>query len=209
MKKIMSVFAVALGFLWVAWLPAQAMDFKEGVHYEVINQNKTSQTQIIEYFSFYCGSCYQTSPFSEALLKKFPDIFQSYQVEFIAPQSMGSIIVQAWAAAEVLEKAPEFRQAVFHRHFVERRQSNNFNEIKAIFGLIGVPAEQFEQAYGSFAVRSLANKMRSSATNYNVNSTPTYIVNGKYKILQQGFRNSGSQFFEHMEELVDHLLTLD
>lgn len=190
-------------------VPASAIDFREGVHYEELAKEATSKPEIIEYFSFYCGSCYQFSPFSKKLGELYPEAFKAYQVDFIAPRDMGDVIVQSWATANVLGVAAEFKQRTFHQHFVENKQSNTLNDIKAIFQQIGVSAAQFEQAYGSFAVRSLTNRMRTAARDFNIRSTPTYIVNGKYVVLQQGFRDSGAEFFTHLEELVEYLITKD
>lgn len=206
MKKLLIALVATVGLLTV---PAHAMDFSEGVHYKEISSEATSKPQIIEYFSFYCGSCYQFSPFSDKLAETYPDAFKAYQVDFIAPRNMGEVIVQSWAAANVLGVADEFKKRTFHQHFVERKQSNTLNDLKAIFNSVGVSPQQFEQAYGSFAVRSLTNRMRTSARDFNVRSTPTYIINGKYQVLQQGFRDSGANFFTDLEELVEYLLTKD
>lgn len=204
MKKLLTALVATL-ILVVA--PASAIDFREGVHYEVLATEATSKPEIIEYFSFYCGSCYQFSPFSDKMAQLYPEAFKAYQVDFIAPREMGDVIVQSWAAATVLGVAAEFKQRTFHQHFVERKQSNSLNDIKAIFKQLGVAEPQFEQAYGSFAVRSLTNRMRTAARDFKVRSTPTYIVNGKYQVLQQGFRDSGNNFFADLEALVEYLIT--
>lgn len=203
-----SFLAALLATFTLIAVPVSAIDFREGVHYqEITTKEATSKPEIVEYFSFYCGSCYQFSPFSDRMAELYPEEFKAYQVDFIAPRDMGSVIVQSWAAATVLGVAAEFKQRTFHQHFVERKQSNTLNDIKAIFQQVGVSPAQFEQAYGSFAVRSLTNRMRTSVRDFNVRSTPTYIINGKYIVLQQGFRDSGNNFFADLEALVEYLIT--
>ncbi|RUO43769.1 disulfide isomerase [Aliidiomarina taiwanensis] len=206
MKKLLMALVATISLLTI---PAHAMDFREGVHYKEISDETTSKPEIIEFFSFYCGSCYQFSPFSDMLADTYPDAFKAYQVDFIAPRNMGEVIVQSWAAANVLGVADEFKTRLFHQHFVERKQSNSLNDVKAVLASVGVSSQQFEQAYGSFAVRSLTNRMRTSAKDFNVRGTPTYIINSKYQVLQQGFRDSGANFFSDLEELVEYLLTKD
>ena len=206
MKKLLMAVVATISLLT---LPAQAIDFREGVHYKEISEQTTSKPQILEFFSFYCGSCYQFSPFSDQLAETYPEAFKAYQVDFIAPRNMGEAIVQSWAVANVLGVADEFKKHTFHQHFVERKQSNSVNDLKAIFERVGVSSPEFEQAYRSFAVRSLTNRMRTSARDYNVRGTPTYIINGKYQVLQQGFRDSGANFFSDLEKLVEFLLAKD
>lgn len=68
--------------------PAFAMDFREGVHYEVVSDEATSEPEIIDFFSVYCGACYQFQPFSQALAEEFGEAYKAYQVDFIAPRDM-------------------------------------------------------------------------------------------------------------------------
>lgn len=206
MRKFLVVFSV---FFTLFVGAVQAIDFKENVHYKVIGDKPTNKPEIIEFFSFYCGSCYQFSPFSEGLEKAYPKVFKSYQVNFIAPQNMVDTIVQSWATAQVLKVGPDFKKQLFHQHFVENKQSNSIQDIQKAFQKVGVTTAQFEQAYASLAAKTLTNRMKRTTIDYDISSTPTYIVNGKYQIIQQGFRNSGNQFFEHLNELVEYLLEKD
>ncbi|RTE86762.1 MULTISPECIES: thiol:disulfide interchange protein DsbA/DsbL [Gammaproteobacteria] len=205
MKKFLLAAAAVLSMLSI---PAFAMDFEEGVHYEVISDEATSEPEIIDFFSVYCGACYQFQPFSRQLASEFPEAYKAYQVDFIAPRDMGEVIVRAWAVAEMLDVASEYKQRIFHEHFVNRNQSNTFEDVKGIFEQMGIAGPQFEQAYGSFAARSLGNRMRSASRDFNIRSTPTFVVNGKYRMIQQGFRDS-TNFFNDYMELARFLLNKD
>ena len=57
----------------------------------------------------------------------------------------------------------------------------------------------------SFAVRAAASKMDRKATDMDVRATPTFIVNGKYKMLPQGFRDS-DDFAADFSKLAGYLL---
>ncbi|WP_113906622.1 thiol:disulfide interchange protein DsbA/DsbL [Aliidiomarina celeris] len=206
MKKYVLALVAAVSFFSVQ---SQAMDFREGVHYEVISETATESPEIIDFFSFYCNACYQFRPFSQMLENEFGDTYKAYQVDFIAPRDMSEVIVRAWAVAQILGVEKEVKDRIFHQHFVRRQNSNSLNDLKAIFEQAGIEAARFDQAYGSFPARSLSNRMRSAASQFNVRGTPTYIVNGKYRMLQQGFRDSGNQFFEHYFELAKYLLNKD
>lgn len=206
MKTTLLSFIAALT-LMIA--PLQAAEYREGVHYKTLAREATAAPEIIEYFSFYCGACYQFSPFSEKLAERYPQAFKSYQIDSIAPRGMESVIVQSWATANVLGVATEFKRRLFHQHFVERKQSNSINDIKAIFQQVGVTPAKFEQAYASIPAIGLTNRMRTSVNEFKISSTPTYIVNGKYVVLQQGFQSSGNNFFADLEKLFEYLITKD
>ena len=58
MKKIFA----SLAFILAIALPAQAKDFKEGEHYDVIAKQASASPQVAEYFSYFCPHCYSFEP---------------------------------------------------------------------------------------------------------------------------------------------------
>ncbi|MCC5856190.1 MAG: thiol:disulfide interchange protein DsbA/DsbL [Idiomarina sp.] len=202
MKKYLVATIAALSFMLT---PVSASEFREGVHYEVISDTRTASPEIIDFFSVYCGTCYQFRPFGQMLRAEFGDVFKEYQVEMVAPRNMGEVIVRSWAVANILNVEEQFKDRIYHRHFVRNNQSRTINDIQEIFAEIGIEQAQFEQAYGSFAARSLTNRMRRSANDMRVSATPTYVVNGKYRIRQQGF-SSSRNLFDDLLKLTHYLL---
>jgi len=73
------------------------------------------------------------------------------------------------------------------------------------FVVNGVSGDEFDKAIASFSVRAAAAKMDRRASNLGVNATPTFIVNGKYQMLPQGFRDSDN-FLEDFSNLAGYLL---
>lgn len=206
MKKYWLAIATALTIGVMS--SAQAMDFREGEHYEIISEESTDKTEILDFFSFYCNACYQFQPFSDMLADEFGESFKKYHVDFIGPRGMGETIVQAWAAASVLEVKSELTPAVFRQHFAQRNVSTSKEDLKTIFASIGVDGDDFERAYNSFPARSLANRMRREAQKYDVRATPTFIVNGRYRMLSSGFRDS-NDFFDDYLALAKYLVEKD
>ena len=78
-------------------------------------------------------------------------------------------------------------------------------DIRNVFIVNGVSGEEFDKAMKSFTVRTAAARMDRRATNLGVNATPTFIVNGKYKMLPQGFRDS-DDFAGDFTDLAGYLL---
>ena len=78
-------------------------------------------------------------------------------------------------------------------------------DIRNVFVVNGVAGDEFDKALASFAVRAAASKMDRRATNLGVNATPTFIVNGKYKMLPQGFRDS-DDFVADFTSLASYLI---
>lgn len=189
-------------------MSAQATDFREGVHYDVVADEATDEVQIIDFFSFYCGACYQYQPFGDMMKAEFGDSFKKYHVDFIGPRNMGEITVRAWAAANILGVAEEVSPLIFRKHFQQRNVSGSLDDLAGVFAAVGVDREDFDKAYNSFPARSQANRMRREAENFDVRGTPTFIVNGRYRMNPQGFRDS-EDFFGDYLELAKYLASKD
>ncbi|RUO58966.1 thiol:disulfide interchange protein DsbA/DsbL [Pseudidiomarina insulisalsae] len=184
MKKLL--FAV----LALMVFPVAAQQFEEGVHYEVIAEQGTDEPEIKEFFSFFCGACYRFEPIAQAMAEKYPNAFEKSHVSFINYKGQGMMMNQAWALAQQLDKEKEISAAIFQRNFAQGNMIGSEEDFAAIFATNGVAKDDFKKMINSFAVRGMANKMDREASNYGVNSTPTFIVNGKYKLIPQGFSES-------------------
>ena len=206
MKKFwLTMIAVAsLGFA----LSSQAMEFREGVHYEVVGEEASDEVEIIDFFSFYCGSCYQFQPFGQMLSDEFGDDYKKYHVNFIGPRDLGDTTIRAWAVANILDVADEVSPLIFRKHFQQRNMSSSVDDLASVFAAVGVDRERFDEVYNSFPARSQANRMRREAETFNVNATPTFIVNRRYRMNPQGFRDS-EDFFGDYLELAKYLVAKD
>lgn len=206
MQKLTVIFLV-LG-LFLASLPAVASPsrFQEGVHYTVISDQRSRNPEIIDFFSLYCNACYQFASFGDTLKDEFGDAFRKYHVNIVVPNNvMRENIIQIWATAMVLGIDEAFAERVFQRHFIRNSWVNSVADAKSIFADLGVDEARFDRAWNSMQVRSLTNRMRSLQDTFNVRATPTYIVNRKYQMNPEGFRNSRN-FFEDYVALARYLI---
>lgn len=71
--------------------------------------------------------------------------------------------------------------------------SQNRDDIKELFIENGVQVEEFDNTVDSFAVSSMVSQFDRNTEKYNIRSTPTFIVNGKYMIKIESI-NSQKQF---------------
>ncbi|MDT7525407.1 MULTISPECIES: thiol:disulfide interchange protein DsbA/DsbL [Idiomarinaceae] len=199
MKKLM--FAVLALFM----LPAAAQQFEQDVHYEVIAEQATDTPQVHEFFSFYCVHCYRFEGVAEALAEAYPEQFKKSHVSFINYQGMGLDMSRAYIVARQFNKEKEISKAIFSRNFAQRKMIGSKEDLHAIFEANGISASDLDKAMNSFSVRGMANKMDRDAQNLQVNATPTFIVNGKYRLKTEGFRDS-NDFVGDFVKAVGYLL---
>lgn len=182
-----------------------ATEFEEGVHYQTLQTPVTDAPSITEFFSFYCGSCYQHQPFNRMIEEKLPGVLTKYHVSGLTPPNLRSNIQRSWAAAQLLNVGEEFSSAMFSKNFVEREQVNTEAALHALFADVGVDSETLEKTLKSFQVRSLANRMTQLERAYAISGTPTYVVNGRYVMDNRAFRDS-TDFFGDYLALAEFLL---
>ena len=54
--------ALSLLFAFVALAVLGQNDFKEGVHYDIVSDKKSESPVVTEFFSLFCGHCFQFEP---------------------------------------------------------------------------------------------------------------------------------------------------
>ena len=127
-------------------------------------------------------------------------------MSFLSPKDdVGETMTKAFVVAKKLGIEEKIIPAVFDYNFAQRNMLTSEDDIRNVFILNGVSGEEFDKAMSSFAVRAAASKMDRKATDMDVRATPTFIVNGKYKMLPQGFRDS-DDFAADFSKLAGYLL---
>ncbi|MGX9541732.1 thiol:disulfide interchange protein DsbA/DsbL [Shewanella sp. A22] len=181
MKKALLMAAALL----LAPMAAMAADYKEGVHYTVINDGpETAKPEITEFFSFYCPHCFN---FAKTVVPKIeanlPDgvEFNQAHVEFIGRQ-MGVEMSRAFAIAEQLNVKDKIEPALFSAIHDKRQQFTRPDDIRALFIANGVDAKAYDAAANSFMVNAKMSKMKRDTENAKISGVPSLVVNGKYRV---------------------------
>jgi len=187
MKKI---FVLLVG-LFLLPLNANAMDFKEGTHYEVLNHAASETPEVLEFFSFYCPHCYQFEPLIGLLKKELPDNvkIKKNHVNFLG-QNMGPKVTQAYAAATILKIEDKITPIIFDEIHVQRKAIRSEQDIMNLFVKAGVSEKEAESAYQSFPANGIASQMRRNTEQYKITGVPTLIVNGKYKVIVSSIKTA-------------------
>jgi thiol:disulfide interchange protein DsbA len=186
MKKFLALF---LGLLLLP-LTTQAIEYKEGTHYEVIKPTASPTPEVREFFSFYCGHCYKFEPFMANLKKSLPDnvAFKKTHVDFLG-REMGPQLTKAYAAAEILQVEDKVASLLFEQIQIQRKPVNGEADILALFEQAGISQEEAQGALESFPVTGLASQMKRATETFAIRGVPTVIVNGKYEVNRASVRS--------------------
>lgn len=181
MKKLL-LMTVALLMLPLA---SMAADYKEGVHYTVINQGPaTAKPEIAEFFSFYCPHCFSFAksvvPKIEANLPEGVKFTQKH-VEFIG-REMGPEMSRAFAVAHQLNVDKKIEHALFTAIHDKRQRFTSRDDIRKLFIANGVEGKDFDAASNSFMVNAQMSTMKRDTENAKLSGVPALVVNGKYRV---------------------------
>ncbi|QYK01194.1 thiol:disulfide interchange protein DsbA/DsbL [Shewanella psychrotolerans] len=181
MKKAL---LVALALL-IAPMAALAADYKEGVHYTVVNDGPaTAKPEIAEFFSFYCPHCYSFAKVQVPQIKaNLPEgvVFKQNHVEFIG-REMGPEMSRAFAVAHQLNVDEKIEKALFAAIHDQKQRFVSRDDIRQVFIANGIDGKDFDAAANSFMVSAQMAQMKRATENAKLSGVPALVVNGKYRV---------------------------
>ena len=163
--------------------------------------SKNAPIKIKEYFSLTCGHC------ANFHLKTLPQLKERYidtgkvQLEFI-DYPLDRLAIIAATLARTLPTEDGYLEAISILLKKQKQWAYSkkpLDELRSIAKLFGVSSKQFEEILKNIPLmQEIINKMEKESKNFNIESTPTFIINNNHKI-------SGALSFKDFEK---ELLTL-
>ena len=157
--------------------------------------------KIKEYFSLTCGHC------ANFHVKTLPKLKEQYidtgtvQLEFI-DYPLDRLAIIAAALARTLPTKDGYLEAISILLKKQKQWAYSkkpLDELLSIAKLFGVSSKQFDEILKNIPLmQEIINKMENESKNFNIESTPTFIINNDHKI-------SGALSFKDFEK---ELLTL-
>jgi thiol:disulfide interchange protein DsbA len=186
-------------------LPPSGPEPRLGADYEVLETPQPTYGQgrieVAEIFSYACIHCAEFQPKVNAWKAVQP---ADVRFEYV-PAAFGGNwdeFARAYYAAEVMGLHERTHDAVFNAVFVEKKITDAKPESLAdLYAGWGADKAQFLATMKSFGVTAKLNRGKQFAMRTGVNSTPTIIVNGKYRVNVTQDRG-----FDGMLSAVDHLV---
>ncbi|MEG2565189.1 MAG: DsbA family protein [Acinetobacter sp.] len=206
LKSIMPILAALLLSATV-----QAASFQEGKTFISQPETVAGVPRVLHFFSFYCPGCYQYEEklhVNETIKKNLPEGVkeESYHVGYLGP--MGQELTRAWAVAILMGVEDKVVNPLF-KAVQKSHTLKTESDIRQIFIDAGISGEEYDTAWNSFAVNALVQQQNSAAEKLKVDSIPAVYVDGKYRIIPQGFdQSSAGAFVKSYSDTVNHLLSL-
>ncbi|KPK40193.1 MAG: hypothetical protein AMJ69_03285 [Gammaproteobacteria bacterium SG8_47] len=156
----------------------------EGVQYQkVIPPQPTStadKVEVVELFWYGCPHCFQFEPELRKWLETKPANVELVRMPAVF-NPRWRLHAQAFYAAEVLGAMDKMHDALFEALHVKKRRLNDEAQLQEFFVEHGVSAEDFKNAFNSFAVYSKVRRAEDLTRRYGISGVPAMVVNGKYR----------------------------
>ncbi|TKB50985.1 thiol:disulfide interchange protein DsbA/DsbL [Ferrimonas sediminicola] len=210
--------ALALA-LMCAPLATWAAQFVEGTHYMVVSDKPATETPVIkEFFSLYCGHCYNMEkrylPLIKPGLDKSID-FQQAHVDFMNSE-IGTEVILSLAVMQEMGVEDKVKKPLFgilaggdHHHGPGEAhdpetedQIKTRSDIKKVFTDNGVDVADYDKIAASDAVKSKVTAWMMDQQKFRIQSVPTFVVNDKYMINMSQIRT-----LSELTELMNYLAT--
>lgn len=179
-----------------------------GVHYVEIGDAQPylpldGQIEVVEVFGYTCPACASFEPLISAWKERQPD---DVRVTRLAAPFGGPWMpfAKGYYAAQAQDLVDDTHEAMFNAIHRERSLAPNAgtDAIAGFYASHGADARQFAQAMESFAVSGQLRRADQFVNRTGVDSTPTMIVNGRYRVVS-------GQDFQDVLRVVDHLVELE
>ncbi len=173
--------AVVAAFAFVGGAAAQEM--VEGKQYVRVKNalpvTPGSKVTVMEFFSYGCPHCADLEPEMQTWMKTMPPDVQLVRIPVMF-QDRWVILAKIFYTLEALGEEKRLSPEVFT---AIHKGGTNLASEKVFFDWAaskGLDRKKVEDMYNSFAVSSKINRAKSEAQQYNVQSVPMIVVDGKF-----------------------------
>lgn len=164
-----------------------AIDLTEGVHFKKINNPiKSKNNEIIVYFWYKCPHCYKFENTLKENYYKLADRNITIRNEHAALSSKWIPDAQLFYALRNLnldKKSTPLLMEFFHNN------KDKSITIESIYSKLNITENDIKQSISSEKTISMLKDSHEDAIQVGLRGTPSIIVEGKYLIINKGFKN--------------------
>jgi len=197
---------LALLFALVSGLvQAQSEPYQAGVHYTELENApavNNGQNELYEAFSYLCTHCHTFEPYINSWLERKPENVTFTRIPIVFGRAAWELYARGYVTAQTMGIADESHAAMMDRIWKEKAVMRSMDELAKFYSQFGVTAESFLATSKSFAVDARLRKEQRMAMDWQIQGTPSLVLNGKYRI--EG--NEAIPSYDAMLDVVDYLI---
>lgn len=208
------ILVLLLACLFAGVAHAAETEWKAGEHYFLIEPPQPTDgdaIEVIEVFSYACPACNTFRPIADKIKEALPDgATMSYLPAAFRTDEDWPVFQRAFLTARALGLVDKTHSDVFDAIWAggplvildmnTRRPKDpmpTIEDVATFYATYGVDAKEFVATANSFAINTQMKRADARIKAYGVDSTPTLVINGKYRLTGQ---SAGS--WDKLQELV-------
>ncbi|MFZ6735298.1 thiol:disulfide interchange protein DsbA/DsbL [Undibacterium sp. Ji42W] len=181
--RFLRLLLVTLGFVSATALASPATP-KEGADFITLKNPQTTQAtgkkiEIIEFFMYHCPACNALEPTINAWVKKQGDsiVFRRIHLPLTGAKDPEAHL---FLTLEAMNLEANLHAKVLASWHVERNRLSSDDDNIAWAVKNGIDKAKFVSFYNSFSVLGKLQGLGKLVSNYQVDSTPTFVVDGRF-----------------------------
>ncbi len=178
--------------------------FVEGGDYNTLSTpydtENSEQVVVYEFFGYTCPHCYTFEPYLNKWLENKPDYVEFVRIPMNFQPSWANF-QQAYLTAQVMGVAEQAHPLLFKAIHEEHKPLRTLDAIAQWYAdTTGVDKDAFLSTSDSFILDSKLRKADGMGFKMQITSTPTLVINGKYKAAKGKNRD---EIMEILDFLID------
>ena len=184
LKRYLSGVAMVLAALVIN--PAWALDFDEGIEYQLIKPAvptsvNSSKVEVVELFWYGCPHCYSLEPKVNQWKKGLGKNVEFVRIPAVfANRPAWELHARAYYTADLLGILDKVHPALFDIIHKQKKHLHSVNDLAEFFTKFGVDKATFKDTMYSFGVGMKLNRAKDLTKRYGINGVPTIVVDGRY-----------------------------
>ncbi|MES2353717.1 MAG: thiol:disulfide interchange protein DsbA/DsbL [Pseudomonadota bacterium] len=158
-----------------------------GTDYAVLNTPQPVETgdkiEVREAFSYLCQHCHDFDPELSAWVKKFPADVELRRMPISFSRESWANLAKVYYTLEAMGEVEKLHAKVFDA--IHGQQKLDLSKSEVLFDWVakqGIDRKKFADTFNSFTVQTKATRIGQLTQNYGIDSVPTLIVDGKYRV---------------------------
>ena len=151
---------------------------------------EAGKVKVVEVFAYWCQHCNRFQPMLSAWLRKRPaDVDFSYVPAAFTPDD---VYARAYFAAEALDALPRTHEATYRAIHVDGTVSQRGATAQDVIGFyagLGLDRAAVAEAMDAPSTIAEVTRAHQFAKAAGVQSTPTIIVNGRYRVIARSYED--------------------
>ncbi|MEO5622299.1 MAG: thiol:disulfide interchange protein DsbA/DsbL [Dokdonella sp.] len=183
-----------------------AQKWQAGTSYQVIDPPQATASadkiEVLEVFSYACPHCEHFQPYADKLKASLPPNAQFA----LLPADFHEIWVtfaRGFYTAKALGLVDATHQAMFDAIYRDHQPMTSLDQIADFYAAHGADKAAFLSTAQSFVIDGDLARGHDLEIKYGIDSTPTLIVNGKYRVVANTEKKIG---FDEMVEIAQYLV---